>query len=80
MEGSKSCRGVAPEVVSAISNKWLTATAGTVKEIVVSPIAIVKGAVIPVIIAIVIHWAAWGAWAGACRQGDENRSYENCFK
>ena len=46
------------EMITFVSNEGLTGAAGLVEVVIIAPIAIVERAVIAVIIAIVVYWAA----------------------
>src|ERR1700733_1277935 len=55
MEGVEACSRAMLEMIAFVTNKGPAGVAGIVKEVIVTPIAVVERAVIAVIITIVIH-------------------------
>jgi copper homeostasis protein CutC len=55
MEAVEARGSIMPEVVTFVSNKGLTNSAGIVEEIIVAPIAVIIWAVIAVVITVVIR-------------------------
>jgi len=68
MEAAEARGSITPEVITFVSNKRLATAAGIVKEIIVTPIAIIIGAVIAVIITVVIHRSIYAGARGQCEQ------------
>ena len=55
MEAVEARGSIMPEVITLVSNKGPTNSAGIVEEIIVAPIAVIIWAVIAVVITIVVH-------------------------
>ena len=68
MEAVEARGSIVPEVITLVSNKGLTNSAGIVEEIIVAPIAIIIWAVIAVVITVVVHWTIY---AGTSSYGEQ---------
>lgn len=78
MKGVEARSGVTPEVIISVWNKGPTRTTGIVKEAIVAPIAVIQGAVIAVIIAVVVHRPAWAGAPCQCEQRGSGQSRFQC--
>ena len=77
MEAVEARGSIMPEVITLVSNKGLTNSAGIVEEIIVAPIAVIIWAVIAIVITVVVHRTVY---AGARGQPEQRGSAEKHFQ
>src|ERR1700677_399686 len=76
MEAAEARGSTTPEVIALISNKGLADAARIVKVIIITPIAVIIGAIEAVVIAVVVHRTIY---ASARRQCEQRRSAQGHF-